>query len=69
MLPLAHAGHYAIWVLYAIPVLVVVGAIIKSRLSLRQAEDAPAAGGDDSEDSPGRESPESETGPAARVPR
>jgi DNA polymerase-3 subunit gamma/tau len=32
------------------------------------AEDAPPAGGDDREDSPGRESPRSETGPAGQEP-
>jgi len=66
MLPLAHAGHYAIWVLYVLPVLVVVGAILKSFASQRQAN-FPPAGGDDSEDSAGRQSPESETGPAGRT--
>lgn len=38
MLPLAHAGHYAIWVLYVIPVLVVVGAIARSAILTRRAE-------------------------------
>jgi hypothetical protein len=66
MLPLAHVGHYFIWVLYTVPVLVVSGAIVKSFISQRQATDAPPAGGDDIEDSPGRESPISETGPAGR---
>jgi hypothetical protein len=50
VLPLAHAGHYAIWVFYALPVVVVVGAIIKSRLSIRHSTDAPPAGGGDQED-------------------
>lgn len=36
MLPLAHAGHYAIWILYAIPVLIVVAAIIRSTLIERR---------------------------------
>jgi len=63
MLPLAHVGHY-LWALYVIPVLIVAASIIKSSISQRQAANAPPAGGDDFEDSPGRESPKSETGPA-----
>lgn len=39
MLPLAHAGHYALWVLYVLPVLVVVGAIVKSSLAVRRERD------------------------------
>ena len=38
MLPLAHAGHYALWVLYALPVLVVVGAILRSAIAVRRDE-------------------------------
>jgi hypothetical protein len=38
VLPLAHAGHYALWVLYVLPVLVVVGAIIRSAIAQRRAE-------------------------------
>ncbi|HEU4738775.1 MAG TPA: hypothetical protein VFS54_06805 [Solirubrobacterales bacterium] len=37
MLPLAHAGHYALWVFYALPVLVVVGAIARSAILTRRA--------------------------------
>jgi hypothetical protein len=69
MLPLAHVGHYAIWILYAVPVLVVSAAILKSFISQRQAVGAPPAGGDDREDSPDRESPRSETGPAGHGAR
>ena len=29
-LPLAHAGHYVVWFLYALPVLVVLGAITRT---------------------------------------
>ena len=36
MLPLAHVGHY-LWVLYVIPVLVVVASIVKSTLAQRRA--------------------------------
>lgn len=32
MLPLAHAGHYAVWVLYVLPVLIVVGAILRTTI-------------------------------------
>jgi hypothetical protein len=28
MLVLAHAGHWAIWILYAVPVLIVLGSIV-----------------------------------------
>lgn len=35
MLPLAHAGHYALWVLYSLPVLVVVFAIVRNALAQR----------------------------------
>ena len=36
VLPLAHAGHYALWVLYALPVLVVVFAIARNAIALRR---------------------------------
>jgi len=65
MLPLAHVAHY-LWVLYVVPVLIVLAAIVKSFISQRQAVNAAPAGGDDLEDSPDRESPRSETGPAGR---
>jgi heme exporter protein D len=35
-LPLAHAGHYVVWVLYALPVLVVLGAIVRTVLTERR---------------------------------
>jgi hypothetical protein len=38
VLPLAHAGHYAIWVFYALPVVVVVGAIARSAILTRRAD-------------------------------
>ena len=38
MLPLAHVGHYALWVFYALPVVVVVGAIVRSAILTRRAE-------------------------------
>lgn len=37
-LPLAHAGHYALWILYVLPVLVVVGAIVRSAVAMRREE-------------------------------
>ncbi|HEX5984529.1 MAG TPA: hypothetical protein VFY69_10015 [Solirubrobacterales bacterium] len=38
MLPLAHVGHYAIWVLYAVPVLIVAAAIVRSMIAQRRWE-------------------------------
>lgn len=38
MLPLAHVGHY-LWILYLLPVLIVVGAIIHSSRAGRGGED------------------------------
>jgi hypothetical protein len=37
MLSLAHVAHYAIWVLYAVPVLIVSAAIVRSALAQRDA--------------------------------
>ena len=28
MLPIAHAGHWLMWILYAVPVLIVLGSIV-----------------------------------------
>ncbi|HVQ57881.1 MAG TPA: hypothetical protein VMS60_03130 [Solirubrobacterales bacterium] len=46
MLPLAHAGHYALWILYVLPVLIVVGAIVRSALAQRRDHESeePGAG-------------------------
>jgi hypothetical protein len=38
-LPSAHVGHYALWVLYAIPVLIVAVAIVRSTVAQRRARD------------------------------
>ncbi|HEX6152918.1 MAG TPA: hypothetical protein VFZ19_05275 [Solirubrobacterales bacterium] len=38
MLLLAHIGHQLIWLLYAVPVLIVSGAIVKSFIAQRRAE-------------------------------
>jgi hypothetical protein len=34
-LPLAHVGHY-LWVLYLLPVVIVVGAIVKNAIAQRR---------------------------------
>jgi hypothetical protein len=39
VLPIAHAGHWAIWILYAVPVLVVLGSIV-AQLRRERREDA-----------------------------
>jgi hypothetical protein len=38
VLPLAHIGHY-LWVLYLVPVLIVVGGIVKTSLSQKGEKD------------------------------
>ena len=43
MLVLAHAGHWLIWVLYAVPVLIVIGSIVIS--IVRQRREAGAEEG------------------------
>jgi hypothetical protein len=41
VLPIAHAGHWFLWILYAVPVFVVVGSIINStRRARREADQA-----------------------------
>jgi hypothetical protein len=37
VLPLAHAGHYALYVLYAAPVFVVIGSIVSNLIRDRRA--------------------------------
>jgi hypothetical protein len=44
VLPIAHAGHWAIWILYAVPVIVVIGSIVAQ---LRRERRDDAAAGDD----------------------
>jgi heme exporter protein D len=34
----AHVGHQLIWLLYAVPILIVAGAIVRSMLAQRRAE-------------------------------
>ena len=38
-LPLAHAGHWAVFILYALPIVVVVGSIVLSMLRNRGGKD------------------------------
>jgi hypothetical protein len=40
MLVVAHAGHWLIWVLYAVPVLIVIGSIVLSIMRQRREGDA-----------------------------
>jgi cytochrome c-type biogenesis protein CcmH/NrfF len=44
VLPIAHAGHWAIWILYAVPVLIVLGSIV---VQLRRERREDATGDDD----------------------
>lgn len=39
MLVVAHAGHWLIWVLYAVPVLIVIGSIVLSIVRQRREGD------------------------------
>ena len=40
LLPVAHAGHWALWILYAVPLIVVVASSVTSmRRERRQAAD------------------------------
>jgi hypothetical protein len=44
-LPLAHAGHWALWVLYAVPVVVVLSSVVvTTRRERRVAAEREAAG-------------------------
>lgn len=44
MLPLAHAGHYAVWILYVLPVLIVVVAIVRSMIVQRRGQRGDSVG-------------------------
>lgn len=60
LLPLAHAGHYALWVLYAVPLLIVVAAIVKSTITQRRrpaATEAHEPGDGDGDPGPGTTAP------------
>lgn len=43
LIPLAHAGHWAVYVLYAVPVLIVLGSILLTALRTRPDDE----GGED----------------------
>lgn len=47
MFPLAHAGHWLIYVLYAVPLLIVLGSIVvtvrRDRRQRREADGSPGA--------------------------
>jgi hypothetical protein len=45
MLPLAHVGHY-LWILYVVPVIIVVAGILKTALAQRREERNDPPGGD-----------------------
>jgi hypothetical protein len=49
VLPIAHAGHWAIYILYAVPVLIVLGSILVTMVRDRRSRRA--------SDEPGREAP------------
>ena len=38
LLPLAHVGHWAMWVLYLVPVVIVLAATVKAFLDQRREE-------------------------------
>ena len=44
LIPLAHAGHWAVYVLYAVPVLIVLGSILVT--AIRSRGDEPPDGSD-----------------------
>jgi cytochrome c-type biogenesis protein CcmH/NrfF len=44
VLPIAHAGHWAIWILYAVPVVIVLGSIV---VQLRRGRREDPAGSED----------------------
>jgi cytochrome c-type biogenesis protein CcmH/NrfF len=46
MLPLAHAGHWLVWVLYLLPVVAVLAAVLITSLRLRRADHERRGGND-----------------------
>ncbi len=50
LLLLAHAGHWSVWVLYSVPVLAVIIAIVVSSLRARRLDSAPPAADDEPAD-------------------
>ncbi len=53
MIAFAHAGHWAVQLLYVLPVLFVAGAIVWSKLQERREEAEEAEEGSDTSDSAG----------------
>jgi hypothetical protein len=45
VLPLAHVAHYAIWALYAVPVLIVSAAIVRNAIAARRSDSDDPPGG------------------------
>jgi hypothetical protein len=41
VLPIAHAGHWVIWILYAVPVVIVLGSIVVQIRRERREDDEP----------------------------
>ena len=44
MIPLAHAGHWALWVLYAVPVVIVVAASLQALVKERRERNGQSQG-------------------------
>jgi heme exporter protein D len=63
ILPLAHIGHY-LWILYVLPVLIVVASIVKTTISEKRAARTESA----SEQGPGSNSPDTPVEPQAPEP-
>jgi hypothetical protein len=38
VIPVAHAGHYFVWILYLLPVLVVIAGVVRSALMARRKD-------------------------------
>ena len=46
MLPIAHVGHWSIWILYAVPVVIVLGSIVLQFVRDRRGQGAQLDAGD-----------------------
>ncbi len=62
MLVLAHVGHWAIWLLYAVPVLIVLGSIAVQIVRNREASVAGDAGNGEHEGKTGDREPDARPG-------
>jgi hypothetical protein len=49
-LPLAHAGHWALWILYAVPVVVVIGSIVVTMRRERRGKSGAATDAESGKD-------------------